>query len=62
MSDRESELKPMPRTLKELALDDRIDDDTLFAFAESCSDRGIRLRAEMALRMRYPSDVNRREP
>ena len=33
----------------------RASDDTLIAFATTCSDRGIALTAEIALRKRYPS-------
>lgn len=48
------ERKPWPKTMREMAQDSRIDDESLLAFAESCSDKGIALRAEMVLRMRYP--------
>ena len=36
----------------------RIQDDHLIAFATTCSDQGIALAAEMALRKRYPSKIS----
>jgi hypothetical protein len=35
----------------------RADDDTLIAFATTCSSARIRLSAEVALRKRYPSQA-----
>ena len=34
---------------------DRMTDEALVAFATTCSNRGVRLDAEMQLRKRYPS-------
>jgi hypothetical protein len=36
---------------------DRVSDDVLLSIAETCSNRGVALAAEMALRRRYPSKV-----
>lgn len=48
-------VRPIPKSLREMAEDERITDENLIAMATTCSSRYISLGAETVLRMRYPS-------
>ena len=51
----EARVKAWPRTVRGIADDSRIDDETLVSIAATGSNKVVALGAEIALRMRYPS-------